>query len=71
MVDLDKIVLQVKWDELAIDALMSGYGLTDHEARKRYDTRSAEVEDGVLSFRYWDGGQLLRGELDLNKDGAA
>ena len=70
MVDLGSIIRQAKWDEQAIDALIEGYGLTDREARKRYETRSAKVEDGVLSFQYWDGGQLLRGELETQqKDG--
>jgi len=70
MVDLGSIIRQAQWDEMAIEALMDGYGLTDREARKRYDTRSAKLDNGVLSFQYWDGGQLLRGELETQqKDG--
>ncbi|HET6493998.1 MAG TPA: hypothetical protein VFH61_01365 [Thermoleophilia bacterium] len=52
---------------MAVETLMDGYGLSDREARKRYETRSAKLADGVLSFQYWDGGQLLRGEIELQK----
>jgi len=67
MVNLGTIIQQAQWDEMAVETLMDGYGLSDREARKRYETRSAKLADGVLSFQYWDGGQLLRGEIELQK----
>ena len=68
MVDLGEIMRQAEWDALAIDALMDGYGMTEGEARKRYERKSAKVESGVLTFRYTNGGQLLTGEIGVKDD---